>query len=342
MTDTRFGPEIRTDRQRPEWIRDDELLAYLHTDVGGWIENTRPSAWMDPRDGFRLIEAIRLPHDHAYYVVQRHNQEHGTDFVYWPGGSEAPADWDHEEVLTFDKTSTTRPLRVMRITVPDCWKIKTAPYVKVIGYRCKVDDQYGDPVKIDGVRPDWLNDGELAVVCISHSGREYVAFAAANITNWSSQEAIRLPHDHPYYLATSKGFTYWPGGESAPDDIDRNQPILLRNGSLLDFDEIRRWQHWASARSDVVGYHKRALEDDDDIVQIKRMTRVEFVTEHNPNESAWTLAVRLGLIRPESQRYVKVEDVEEAHRRLFEGGNLSLSSLDAALRQLPVKELSDA
>src|SRR3546814_11703938 len=57
---------------------------------------------------FRSI-SIRLPADHPYYIVQRYNQEHGTDLVYWPGGDSAPEDWDGGQVLFRDRTLWKTP-----------------------------------------------------------------------------------------------------------------------------------------------------------------------------------------------------------------------------------------
>lgn len=40
------------------------------------------------------MEFYRLPADHPAYNVHHYNKEHGTNFVYWAGGDEAPDDWN--------------------------------------------------------------------------------------------------------------------------------------------------------------------------------------------------------------------------------------------------------
>lgn len=90
-----WGNKIAVNGVRPDWLRDDETV---------WpSENSRK--WSSP---FRVsvilgweasISSVRLPADHPYYTVQRYNEQHGTSFVYWPGGDAAPADFDGTMVL---------------------------------------------------------------------------------------------------------------------------------------------------------------------------------------------------------------------------------------------------
>lgn len=48
---------------------------------------------------FDLNASYRLRADHPYYTVKRYNAEHGTDFVLWLGGENAPDDWDGGRTL---------------------------------------------------------------------------------------------------------------------------------------------------------------------------------------------------------------------------------------------------
>jgi len=94
MTDKiNWGPAIPTPNGRPSWLPETERVVDLET-AAGWRCSERgataaPSQWL-----WDVITHIRLPADHPYYIVQRYNQEHGTDLVYWPGGDNPPEDWD--------------------------------------------------------------------------------------------------------------------------------------------------------------------------------------------------------------------------------------------------------
>lgn len=133
--------------------------------------------------------------------------------------------------------------------------------------------QLGPEIKIDGKRPEWLKDDEEIMVAWGDvKGGPY----PAECVSWGYSTAIRLPADHPYYLATSKGFTYWPGGESAPDDWDGGE-VLFRHGS----PEVSptSWSHpWNGENGtgvtdyDVIGYRRKANAD---AAPIKKITRTE-------------------------------------------------------------------
>ncbi len=88
-----WGPAIPTPNGRPSWLLDTETVVDLQTSFGWGCSDggagAPPYQW-----SWNVIKAIRLPADHAYYMVQRYNQEHGTDLVYWPGGDNPPEDWD--------------------------------------------------------------------------------------------------------------------------------------------------------------------------------------------------------------------------------------------------------
>lgn len=57
------------------------------------------------------------------------------------------------------------------------------------------------------------------------------------------------------HLATSRGFTYWPGGESAPADWDGGE-VLFNDGVEQSF--VARWLHWQTPYArNIIGYRKR-------------------------------------------------------------------------------------
>lgn len=94
MTDKiNWGPAIPTPNGRPSWLPETERVVDLET-AAGWRYSERGTTASPCQWAWGVIRAIRLPADHAYYVVQRYNQEHGTDLVYWPGGDNPPEDWD--------------------------------------------------------------------------------------------------------------------------------------------------------------------------------------------------------------------------------------------------------
>src|SRR3546814_12186172 len=96
--------------------------------------------------------SIRLPADHPYYIVQRYNQEHGTDLVYWPGGDSAPEDWDGGQVLFRDRTLWKTP--------SPCafWDHRGNHPGDIIGYRRAVaETEDSDPAQTG--RASWRERG---------------------------------------------------------------------------------------------------------------------------------------------------------------------------------------
>lgn len=125
------------------------------------------------------------------------------------------------------------------------------------------DIKWGEPIAVDGNRPEWLHDGEL------------MQYQTSDRTKWFDMKwgwgwaviggDIRLPASHPYYLATSRGFTYWPGGDSAPADWDGGE-VLRRGGDdahhkdpwLAPYEHNQRWFHVArSDFADIIGYRRK-------------------------------------------------------------------------------------
>lgn len=93
-----WGEAIEVNGVRPDWLRDDEVVDWSHHKSSGRV-HAAGLAWADQPGYDNAVKAIRLPADHPYYTVQAHNAKHGTNFAYWPGGDNAPDDWDGGPVL---------------------------------------------------------------------------------------------------------------------------------------------------------------------------------------------------------------------------------------------------
>lgn len=127
MSDIFWGKPIEVNGVRPSWLRDEEECKWGNSfECLGAVERANESAW-------DVINYIHLPASHPYYTVQRYNAEHGTSFVYWPGGDAAPADWDEGDALD------ARPGIVLPYEDSPNWRSITigSPYngsLNIIGY----------------------------------------------------------------------------------------------------------------------------------------------------------------------------------------------------------------
>ena len=130
----------------------------------------------------------------------------------------------------------------------------------------------GPEIKIDGKRPDWLADDEkISIVWWDGARWDNLNTRVDCVSGWEhSVTAIMLRADHPYYFATSKGFTYWPGGDSAPDADE----VMFRSREVVSNTSHNSWfwRHNGHSR-DIIGYRKRAepVQNDDDYVRVKRI-----------------------------------------------------------------------
>ena len=97
MNDVVWGEPIEVNGARPSWLKPDDGDGGEIKYRGKWF----PQIGKYGNWAWGGVEAIRLPASHPYYTVQRYNADHGTSFVYWPGGDAAPADWDGGTILTF-------------------------------------------------------------------------------------------------------------------------------------------------------------------------------------------------------------------------------------------------
>lgn len=125
------------------------------------------------------------------------------------------------------------------------------------------DIEWGAEIAVNGVRPEWLTGVQTAWLKTTHwTMPNHCPHVPAEKWSWryGSDDrpcitAIRLPADHDYYKATSRGFTYWPGGESAPADCGAE--ALMRYGGMLSGNILDcRWDHIGNS-ADIIGYRKR-------------------------------------------------------------------------------------
>lgn len=110
------------------------------------------------------------------------------------------------------------------------------------------DIVWGEPIEVSGVRPEWL-EGQFSYRAASGVTRWYGP--VVGYSGWNTVGAIRLPATHDYYKAISRGFTYWPGGESAPEDWDGG--LTLMSDGRICAGHI--WRH--NEFDDIIGYRKR-------------------------------------------------------------------------------------
>jgi hypothetical protein len=134
-------------------------------------------------------------------------------------------------------------------------ELKTAPSGSI---------EWGDPIAVDGERPEWLRATEPfqwrleGTADFNEESDNESWFDKDRM--WTLPTAIRLPASHPYYLATSRGFTYWPGGNSAPDDWDGGE-VLWTDGPPCIPAASTSWKRESiPGVPNVIGYHPE-LED---------------------------------------------------------------------------------
>lgn len=122
-----------------------------------------------------------------------------------------------------------------------------------------MEHELGSEISVDGM-PSWLGGDEKVKPRWDKDNWYPDISLACCVASPESVTAIRLRADHPYYLATSKGFTYWPGGESAPDDWDGGEVLLRHRGRYAGcaawIGDGIRWHH-VGIGDDIIGYRKR-------------------------------------------------------------------------------------
>lgn len=125
------------------------------------------------------------------------------------------------------------------------------------------DIGWGAEIAVDGKRLDWLTDAETSSIKWSvHTSPHDFGVSQPDVWkrfgnhDWEALHAIRLPASHPYYLATSRGFTYWPGGENAPEDWDGGE-VLIGDGRI-EHPGNSSWAAHCPNWCCLIGYRKRA------------------------------------------------------------------------------------
>lgn len=117
--------------------------------------------------------------------------------------------------------------------------------------------EWGPEIDVNGARPEWLGENqEIHFHWVDGSHGDWIA-RDFNGREWRECRALQLPASHPYYLATSKGFTYWPGGDGAPEDLDTSKFVLFRSGAV--YSPIPQY-HWGRGlgSGDIIGYNRKA------------------------------------------------------------------------------------
>lgn len=250
-TPTEWGDALPNTKTKPAWLADDEIVKYGHA-----IGQASEFAWGGSYDTYHVRA------NHPFYVVQKNNAERGTNFTYWPGGDEAPADYDGGSVLLENTCIVERA-----IEPSTQWKAGKGMYSRVIGYTKKADavapakaeTVWGEPIVIDFRRPEWLKDGDTYLW--SGSGESFSKYAeTAPHSGYDIIHSIKLPADHFAYKAIAAGFTPWGGGEAAPADYDPVAGFLFRNGETQNGTgwNWRSPQGSVESTHDIIGYKRKA------------------------------------------------------------------------------------
>jgi hypothetical protein len=170
---------------------------------------------------------------------------------------------------------------------------------------------WGEPIAVDGKRPDWLND-DGRTVDASFRGK-WIGDVDGNIKNvndwwWPDIDAIRLPADHFAYKAIAAGFVPWGGGDEAPADWDGGEAL---------FECEQAWEpqlrSWATAGL-IIGYRRRTEQPANaDTVTVQRNT-AEAWQELFDQRGAIPALRALGLIREptEAERIAADTDIDLA------------------------------
>lgn len=121
--------------------------------------------------------------------------------------------------------------------------------------------EWGPEIDVNGARPEWLGENqEIHFHWVDGSHGDWIA-RDFNGREWRECRALQLPASHPYYLATSKGFTYWPGGNDAPCDWD-GDPVLYKCGAVQGEGDAARWSavSWEAFDQDsqIIGYNRKS------------------------------------------------------------------------------------
>lgn len=125
--------------------------------------------------------------------------------------------------------------------------------------------ELGPVIEVDGL-PEWLRPNESVIPCWGDNYWFSHLVHADCVSGSERVTAIKLPAYHPYYTVQEYNekhgttFTYWPGGDEPPSDIEPGSHALLSNGLLSPqpaetYRTVRRCR-WASEARTIIGYVK--------------------------------------------------------------------------------------
>lgn len=137
---------------------------------------------------------------------------------------------------------------------------------------------WGALIACGGVRPTWLADDEQCALrhYVPHhglsSGVRGLSPLPPSAISWNDLRSFSLRADHPYYVATAQGFTYWPGGPNAPEDWDGGTVLL---GDRSQYTPPIGWWHQSpQIDRNVIGYRRKTGATE----------HVESDADHTPHE----------------------------------------------------------
>lgn len=155
--------------------------------------------------------------------------------------------------------------------------------------------EWGDPIEVNGERPDWLAGDDQ--VWFFNSANYNEKYRRVDQLSFKIVTHVHLPADHWYYTVARWNaahpeevpFTPWGGGDSAPEESFGHYTqaqeggggdIMLRNGEVHEGLYGWRWDHGTQVdECDIIGYRKKAgqqVEAGDEYVSIKRRTAEEW------------------------------------------------------------------
>lgn len=240
---------------KPDWLDDEQDVFCIWSSAteGGPYPASCVNGW---GEGFK----IRLPADHPHYAatgidwtkpIEAVRKSDGLVFPVTLGGRDENLldTYVTNECPNDDETNREWRADGSDWCSQDKWFIRN---------RTEAPDKWGDPIEVNGVRPEWYRGEQVSWRWPDGAfGVETTRAHEWSQEEWLHVPAIRLPRDHPAYIALAAGFTPWGGGDSAPDDADLLGEALLRAGFILvgDLHEVR-WTYEGN-EGDIIGYRKR-------------------------------------------------------------------------------------
>ena len=198
------------------------------------------------------------------------------------------------------------------------------------------DIVWGEPIEVNGVRPEWLRDDDKLSIVWDNDGL-WLNSTSKTHYEWDDLcvpdrvTAIRLPASHPYYTVQrynakhGTSFVYWPGGDAAPADWDGGDVLRIGDSHyhptptyVAPYEVNQRWHSLEGPNRrhgenfcDIIGYTRHTepspATDDSDYVRVKRMTESEW-SELWIDTGCRELGSYLGIIKPEPTEAERIAD----------------------------------